>query len=103
MEENKRLYLLSEELFNQKVVLIIEGRYIWKGCLPTVFHYKVFCDIRYILRTGCPWRDLPPEYRYWQVIYDWFLMTVWYEKSLVHALISVCVSKVAYGGGTAIA
>ncbi|MDR0998429.1 MAG: transposase, partial [Treponema sp.] len=24
------------------------------------------------LRTGCPWRDLPVEYGYWQVIYDRF-------------------------------
>jgi transposase len=26
----------------------------------------------YILRTGCPWRDLPEEYGYWQVVYDRF-------------------------------
>ncbi|MDR1400122.1 MAG: hypothetical protein LBJ41_09395 [Treponema sp.] len=39
MEENKRLYPLSEELFNQKIVPIIEGQYIWKGPPPKVSHY----------------------------------------------------------------
>jgi transposase len=32
----------------------------------------VFCGILYILRTGCPWRDLPAEYGYWHVVYDRF-------------------------------
>jgi transposase len=59
-------------LFNQKILPIIEGNYIWKGRPPKVSHYKAFCGILYILRTGCPWRDLPPEYGYWHVIYDRF-------------------------------
>jgi transposase len=32
----------------------------------------VFCGILYVLRTGCPWRDLPAEYGFWHVIYDRF-------------------------------
>jgi transposase len=72
MEETKRLYPISEEFFNQKILPIIEGAYIWKGRPPKVSHYKVFCAILYILRTGCPWRDLPAEYGYWHVIYDRF-------------------------------
>jgi transposase len=72
MEENKRLYPISEELFNQKVLPIIEADYIWKGRPPKVSHYQVFCAILYILRTGCPWRDLPEVYGYWHVIYDRF-------------------------------
>jgi transposase len=72
MEENKRLYPISEEVFNQKVLPVIEGAYIWKGRPPKVSHYQVFCGILYILRTGCPWRDLPGEYGYWHVIYDRF-------------------------------
>ncbi|MDR2245386.1 MAG: transposase [Treponema sp.] len=72
MKENKRLYPISEKVFNRKVLPIIEGTYIWKGRPPKVSHYKVFCGILYILRTGCPWRDLPEEYGYWHVIYDRF-------------------------------
>ena len=72
MEENKRLYPISEDVFNRKVLPIIEGDYIWKGRPPKVSHYQVFCGILYILRTGCPWRDLPSGYGYWHVIYDRF-------------------------------
>jgi transposase len=72
MEENKRLYPITEERFNQKLLPVIEGDYIWKGRPPQVSHYKVFCAILYIMRTGCPWRDLPDEYGYWHVIYDRF-------------------------------
>jgi hypothetical protein len=55
MEENKRLYPISEEVFNRKVLPVIEGDYIWKGRPPPkASHYRVFCGILYILRTGCP-------------------------------------------------
>jgi transposase len=72
MEENKRVYPISEEEFNRKVLPIIEEAYIWKGRPPKISHYQVLCGILYILRTGCPWRDLPEEYGYWHVLYDRF-------------------------------
>ena len=72
METNKRLYPISERVFNEVVLPVIEGNYIWKGRPPKVCHYKAFCGIMYILRTGCPWRDLPQAYGYWHVIYDRF-------------------------------
>jgi transposase len=65
--ENKRLYPISEEVFNRKVLPVIEGDYIWKGRPPKASHYQAFCGILYILRTGCPWRDLPSDYGYWHV------------------------------------
>jgi transposase len=54
------------------VVPIIQASYRGKGRPPAVSHYKAFCGIRYVLRTGCPWRDLPEEYGYWHVVYDRF-------------------------------
>ncbi|MDR2070001.1 MAG: transposase [Treponema sp.] len=68
--ENKRLYPVSEEVFNRTVLPVIEGSYTWKGRPPKVSHYQVFCGILYILRTGCPWRDLPEEYGFWHVVYE---------------------------------
>jgi hypothetical protein len=61
MEETKRLYPLSEVCFNRKVLPIIEGTYMWKGRPPKVSPYTVWCAILYILRTGCPLRDVPEE------------------------------------------
>ena len=72
MEENKRLYPVSEEEFKETVVPVIEGNHIREGRPPTVPHYKAFCGIMYALRTGCPWRDLPEEYGHWHVVYDRF-------------------------------
>jgi transposase len=72
MKKNKRLYPITEELFNRKILPIIEGNYIWKGRPPKVSHYRAFCGILYILRNGCPRRDLPAVYGHWHVIYDRF-------------------------------
>ncbi len=37
---------------------------------PTkVSHYKFFCGVLYILKTGISWRDLPAEYGNWHTIY----------------------------------
>jgi transposase len=66
MERNERLYPISEEVFNRKVLPAIEGEYIWKGRPPKVSHYRAFCGILYILMAGCPWRDLPEVYGYWR-------------------------------------
>jgi transposase len=59
MEKDKRLYPIDEEQCNRLVLPVIEGSYSGKGRPPKVSPYKGFCGIRYILRTGIPWRDLP--------------------------------------------
>jgi transposase len=64
-----RLYPISPEFFNQTILPLIEGSYIWKGRPPSISHYQVFCAILYVLRTGVPWRDLPPCYGKWHPIY----------------------------------
>jgi hypothetical protein len=61
-----------EEMARDRVKPIIEADYIWKERPPKAPHYQVFCAILYILRTGCPWRDLPEIYGYWHAIYDRF-------------------------------
>ena len=42
------------------------------GRPPKSSHYKAFCGILYILRTGIPWRDLPPCFGNWHTIYTRF-------------------------------
>jgi transposase len=72
MEREERLYPISEEKFTEVVLPIIEAGYRGKGRPPEVSHYKAFCGILYIPRTGCPWRDLPEEYGYRHVVCDRF-------------------------------
>jgi transposase len=72
MKKNKQLYLVSEEMFNEKILPVIEGNYIRKGHPPKVPRYQAICGIPYILGTGRPLRDLPGGIRHWHVIYDRF-------------------------------
>jgi transposase len=72
MKENNRLFPVTEEVFNQKILPVIEGNYIRKGRPPEVSHYRAFCGILYILRNGCPWRDLPAVYGHRHAIYGRF-------------------------------
>jgi transposase len=69
---NKRLYPTSEAAFNEAVLPVMEGNCIGKGRPSKVPHYKAFCGILYIMRTGALWRDLPEEYGHWHVVYDRF-------------------------------
>ena len=66
---DKRMYPVTPEFFRQTILPLIEGSYIWKGRPPRISHYQVFCAILYVLRVGCPWRDLPSCYGNWHSIY----------------------------------
>ncbi len=67
-----RLYPITPEFFRLTILPLIEGNYIWKGRPPKIEHYQVFCAILYVLRTGCPWRDLPTCFGAWHSIYTRF-------------------------------
>ena len=60
-----RLYPISPEFFKDTMLPLIEGSDLWKGRPPSMSHSQVFCAIVYVLRTGVPWRDLPPCYGKW--------------------------------------
>lgn len=66
---DKRLYPIGLGVFNDQILGVIEENYIWKGRPPLISHYKVFCAILYVLRTGIPWRDLPKCFGNWHSIY----------------------------------
>lgn len=69
---DKRLFPVTPQFFQKEIQPIIERNYIWKGRPPLISHYKVFCAIMYVLRTGIPWRDLPKHYGCWHTIYQRF-------------------------------
>ena len=69
---DKRMYPMSQEFFRTSILPLIEGGYIWKGRPPKISHYQTFSAILYVLRVGCPWRDLPKCYGNWHSIYTRF-------------------------------
>src|SRR5918997_5605270 len=48
---------------------------------PSVEHRRIINGIRWILRTGAPWRDLPERYGPWQTVasrfYRWRKAGIW--------------------------
>ena len=50
-----------------------------------VSHYKFFCAVLYVLRTGVSWRDLPSFYGSWHTIYIRFKR--WSENGLFWCLL----------------
>lgn len=80
MQQNERLFPISQEDFKTVIEPVIEENYIWKGRPPVISHYNVFCGVLYTLRTGIPWRDLPEIYGNWHSIYTRF--SRWSEKGL---------------------
>lgn len=69
---DRRLFSVEPEFFRKEIEPIIERSYIWKGRPPKITHYKVFCAILYVLRTGIPWRDLPPVFGNWHTVFQRF-------------------------------
>ncbi|WP_341758097.1 transposase [Candidatus Tisiphia endosymbiont of Ditula angustiorana] len=65
---DQRLYPIKADFFRKEIEPIIEKNYIWKGRPVQISHYRVFCAIMYVLRTGVPWRDLPKCYGCWHTI-----------------------------------
>lgn len=64
-----RKYPISEKRFKTLINPIIIEEKKKLGRPTSISHYKFFCGIMYVLRTGVSWRDLPEEYGGWHTIY----------------------------------
>lgn len=65
----ERKYPISKIKFEELIEPIIKREQKKSGRPTKVSHYKFFCGVLYILRTGVSWRDLPEEYGNWHTIY----------------------------------
>jgi len=68
----KRLFPITHEFFTAHIQPVIERSYARAGRPPKISSYAVFCAMLYVLRTGIPWRDLPPCYGPWNEVYQRF-------------------------------
>ena len=58
---------ISKEKF-EEIRSVLEG--VRKRTKPTTVDlYEVLCAVLYLLRTGCQWRFLPPEFPKWTTVY----------------------------------
>ena len=67
--EDKRKYPINERRFKELIEPFLEREKKKSGRPTKVSHYKFFCGVLYVLRTGVSWRDLPGEYGVWHTIY----------------------------------
>ncbi len=75
-----RIFPIKQEAFKAVVEPMITKAYKKPGRPAEISHYLFFCAILYVLRTGIPWRDLPPVYGPWHTIYTRFKR--WSENGL---------------------
>jgi transposase len=69
---NSRYYPLTEEAFKREIEPLIASHKNRLGRPSKVSLYQFFCAVLYVMRTGVPWRDLPPLYGHWHTIYTRF-------------------------------
>ena len=81
-----RLYYLTDEQCTQinRLFPPEEGRC---GRPPKIRNREALAGILHLLRTGTPWRDLPPAYGAWHTIYmrwhRWVERGVWWPILLI--------------------
>jgi transposase len=66
---------------------------------PWADHRRVINGIRWVLRTGVPWRDLPERYGPWQTCYERFAR--WQADGTWDRLLRALQGEVAAAGGIA--
>ena len=64
-----RKYPISESKFEACVEPVIKRERKKAGRPTKISHYRFFCGVLYILRTGLSWRDLPEEQGHWHTVY----------------------------------
>ncbi len=80
---NERKYPIKEGKFQELIYPFIKETKQKMGRPTTVSHYKFFCGVLYVLRTGISWRDMPEEY--WHTIYTRYKR--WSEKGFFWKLL----------------
>ena len=67
-----RFFPLSMQLFTTKIEPKICAYYKRPGRPPSGGHYRFFCGVLYVMRTGISWRDLPACFGRWHTVYTRF-------------------------------
>lgn len=61
--------LITDELWERLEPLVEEAKHSRAGA-PAEMSERLFIEaVLYLTRSGCPWRDLPPEFGYWHAVY----------------------------------
>lgn len=64
----------------------------------TIDLYDVFCGLLYVLKSGCQWRMLPPNFPKWRTVNEYYLQ--WNKKTADDqpSLLELVLKKISWRG-----
>lgn len=72
--------LLSDRTWKQLEAALASAKHSRAGAPAELDDRSFFEALLYLCRTGCPWRDLPPQLGYWHAVYMRFRR--WEERGV---------------------
>ena len=77
-------------LFLRKVSYMLKRRTASAGFFPQIWDNRTFIDaVFWVLITGSPWRDLPPDYGHWSNVHRRFIR--WRDKGVWEKLMEILI------------
>ena len=61
--------MITDEVWEQLEPALCKAKHSRAGTPPAMSDREFLEAVLYLNRTGCPWRDLPPELGYWHAVY----------------------------------
>lgn len=72
--------MITDEIWKQIEGALSKAKHSRAGAPPAMSDRDFMEAVLYLNRTGCPWRDLPPELGYWHAVYMRFRR--WQERGV---------------------
>lgn len=72
--------LITDELWLRLEPLVSKAKHSSAGAPAGLTERKFIEAVLYLIRSGCPWRDLPDDFGYWHAVYMRFRR--WEERGV---------------------
>ena len=66
----------------------------------TVDLYDVFCGVLYVLKSGCQWRMLPPDFPKWRTCHEYFRIWSQTLDKKSDSILTQVLKKISWRGPT---
>lgn len=80
MDKNHPRKMISDATWEQLEKALREAKHSQAGAPPELTDREFMEAVLYLVRVGCPWRDLPRELGYWHAVYMRFRR--WEERAV---------------------
>lgn len=80
MDDKKDRKLISDSIWEELEAALSKAKHSSAGAPPSLSDRDFLEALLYLIRTGCPWRDLPEELGYWHAVYMRFRR--WEERGV---------------------